>query len=191
MLRKAPKRRGKLATGLALLATLLAGCVAEDMSDLETRVSEINARPGGGVKPLPPLKPPRRYLYEAESLGLRSPFESTLQPKTVEIERDPVADAEQMRLQTEMMAHSNKEELERFSIDGLRMVGVIEDEEELWGIVRDPENAVHRVRVGNYLGQNFGKITDISEARIEVREIIKNAQGKWEERQTALALLEE
>lgn len=190
-MRRTQTRPSWFVPGLALVVALVSGCVSEDMSDLENRINEINARPGGGVKPLPPLKPPRRYLYEAESLGLRSPFESTLQPKTVEIERNPIEDAEQMRLQTEMMAHSNKEELERFSIDGLRMVGVLEDQQELWGIVRDPEDSVHRVRVGNYIGQNFGKITNITEARIEVREIIKNAQGKWEERQTELALLEE
>lgn len=176
---------------LGCAATLLGGCISKDMSDLAQRVEEIKARPGSGVKPLPPLTPPTRHLYEAEELGLRSPFARPEQTRTVEVEPTPEVDAEQMRLQTEILAHANKEELERFSIDSLRMVGVLEDRESLWGIVRDPENSVHRVRVGNYVGQNFGKITNISEARIEIREIVKNAQGNWEERQTELALLDE
>ena len=176
---------------LGCAVTLLGGCISKDMSDLQTRVEEIKARPGSGVKPLPPLTPPTRYLYEAEALGLRSPFARPEEARTVEVEPTPEVDAEQMRLQTEILAHANKEELERFSIDSLRMVGVIEDQESLWGIVRDPENSVHRVRVGNYVGQNFGKITNISEVRIEIREIVKNAQGNWEERQTELALLDE
>jgi type IV pilus assembly protein PilP len=57
--------------------------------------------------------------------------------------------------------------------------------------VRDPTGTVHRVQVGNYLGANYGKILNIQEDRIDLREIVKDSQGLWEERQATLALSED
>jgi len=71
------------------------------------------------------------------------------------------------------------------------MVGTLENDDELWGIVRDPTGAVHRVQVGNYMGTNYGKILNIQEEQIDLRELIKDAQGSWEERQASLALSED
>ena len=71
------------------------------------------------------------------------------------------------------------------------MVGILEDKNILWGIIRDVQGVVHRVQVGNYLGRNFGKILNIQEDRIDLREIIKDSQGRWEEREATLALYEE
>jgi type IV pilus assembly protein PilP len=82
----------------------------------------------------------------------------------------------------------NREELETYELDSLRMVGTLEDQSTQWGIIRDPQGTVHRVRVGNYLGRNIGKILNIYEDKIELREIIKNVDGRWEERQAAIAL---
>ena len=70
------------------------------------------------------------------------------------------------------------------------MVGTMENEEYQWGIIQDPDGVVHRIRVGNYMGRNTGKILNVFEDRIEVREIIRNSQGRWEERQAAIALVE-
>ena len=177
-------------TGLVVPAAALAlsGCVSKDMSDLEAEVQRILARPGGGVEPLPPLKPPKRYLYRAADLGLRSPFESAFDTEATDVADSPADDAQQLAYQTEILTHTNREELEQFPIDALRMVGVMENDAQMWGIIRDPEGSVHRVRTGNYLGMNYGKILSIAEDGIEVREIIKNAQGEWEERNTELAL---
>jgi type IV pilus assembly protein PilP len=80
--------------------------------------------------------------------------------------------------------------IEAYELDSLRMVGTLDDDDDEWGIVLDPEGAVHRVSVGNYLGVNIGKITHVHEDRIELREIIQNSDGRWEERQAALALIE-
>jgi type IV pilus assembly protein PilP len=71
------------------------------------------------------------------------------------------------------------------------MVGVLENVDNLWGIIRDPQGTVHRIRVGNYLGRNYGKVINIQEDRIDVREITKDAQGRYEERGATLALSEE
>ena len=69
-------------------------------------------------------------------------------------------------------------------------VGTLQDSDENWGIVQAPGGVVHRVKVGNYMGRNIGKIVNIFEDRIELREIVQDSQGRWEERQAAIALVE-
>ena len=84
----------------------------------------------------------------------------------------------------------NKEELEGFELDSLRMVGTMQDTIQIWGLILDPEGAVHRVRSGNYIGRSTGKVTNIHEDSIELREIVQNNQGSWEERKASIALIE-
>ena len=174
----------------ACLSVTLSGCVNRDMSDLENYASDILSRPGGRIEPLPPIKPYERYLYAAGEQGLRDPFRSFFRPEPEVAPTDPGDDPEQRRIATEILTH-NREELENHELDALRMVGVMEDTDDLWGIVRDPEGVVHRVQVGNYVGRNFGKIINIQEDRIDIREITRDAQGRYEEREASLALAEQ
>ena len=171
-------------------STIMSGCVSRDKTDLEQYVAEVLARPGGRIEPLPPIKPYERYLYKSGELGLRDPFRSFFDEEREEEEIRPVDNPEQQRFASEILTH-NREELERSELDSLRMVGVLENKAELWGIIRDSEGTVHRVRVGNYMGANYGKILNIQEDRIDLREIVKDSQGLWEERQVSLALSEE
>lgn len=173
------------------LAALLAGCVSKDMSDLEQYRDEVLARKGGNIEPLPPIRPYEHYIYQSAEKGLRDPFESFLETKPEEIDaKSQDVDTAQQQLVDEIQTH-NREELENYELDAMRMVGVLERAEDLWAIVRDQSGTVHRVQVGNYLGRNFGKITNIQEDRIDIREIIKDAQGRWQERAASLALSEE
>ena len=71
------------------------------------------------------------------------------------------------------------------------MMGTLELNEELWGIVRSPDGTIHRVQVGNYVGRNHGKIVGISEESIDLNEIIQDGQGGWQERDAALALTQQ
>lgn len=171
-------------------AGLLCGCVSKDMSDLENYASQVLARKGGEIEPLPPIKPYERYLYQAADLGLRDPFKSFIEEERKVEQVDKITDARQQEYANEILTH-NREELEGHELDSLRMVGVLENDDNLWGIVRDPQGTVHRVRVGNYVGLNFGKVINIQEDRIDIREIVKDAEGRYEERQAALALSEE
>lgn len=175
---------------LLVVCALASGCVSRDMTDLENRVSEVLARKGGKIEPLPPIKPYERYLYQAGELNLRDPFQS-FAAASKEVEQvDKITDAKQQEYANEILTH-NREELENHELDALRMVGVMEDTDDLWGIVRDPEGVVHRVQVGNYVGRNFGKIINIQEDRIDIREITRDAQGRYEEREASLALAEQ
>lgn len=172
------------------ISGMLVGCVSKDMSDLESYVEEVLALPGGKIEPLPPIKPYERYLYQSAEKHLRDPFESFVTEEPKEEVAAAGNDAEQQRYNDEILAH-NREELENFELDSLRMVGTLENDEELWGIILDNGGTVHRIQVGNYLGRNYGKILNIQEDRIELREIVKDSEGRWEERQANLALTEE
>lgn len=188
---KLPEKNNRIFAVLAVSAAMmLGGCVSRDMSDLENYAAEVLSRKGGRIEPLPPIKPYERYLYRAGELGSRSPFTSFMDEEEQVAEIAQVNDAEQQRFANEILTH-NREELENFELDSLRMVGVLENAESLWGIVRDNGGVVHRVSVGNYVGRNYGKITNIQEDRIDIREIVKDSQGRWEERSASLALIGE
>ncbi len=181
--------RPLLALGLISTVAITGGCVSKDMTDLEDYAAEVLTRKGGNIEPLPPIKPYERYLYQAEEQGLRDPFRSFFDEEAEIEQTATIGGPEQEAYATEIQTH-NREELENFELDSLRMVGVLENAETLWGIVRDQSGVVHRVTTGNYLGRNFGKVTNIQEDRIDIREIIKDSQGRWEERAATLALSE-
>ena len=174
----------------AFALVTLSGCVSRDKTDLEDYASGILSRPGGRIEPLPPIKPYERYLYRAGNEGLRDPFQSFFKKKRDETVGPLPDDPSQIKWNTEVQTH-NREELEESELDALRMVGILESNDELWGIIRANDGTVHRVQVGNYMGSNYGKILNIQEDRIDLREIIKDSQGRWEERQATLALSEE
>jgi len=187
-----PRRKPVAAARLILIAAasglVLTGCVSRDMSDLENYAQDVLSRPGGRIEPLPEIQPYEAYAYQAAQEGKRSPFK-------LFYEKEPVAEQEQEDTGlTEEMArevhHRNREELEQFELDSLDMVGTLEDGDQTWAIIRDPDGIVHRVAVGNYMGRNIGKIINIYEDRVELREIIKDSQGRWQEREAAIGLSE-
>jgi len=171
-------------------SVLLGGCVNSDMSDLENYAQQVRARKSGHIEPLPEFRPYQRYLYQAADQGKRDPFKPIFEEERQQ-QAIAAVDNAQQRKYIDEIKNRNREELEQYELDSLRMVGTLQNKEDLWAIVKDPEGTVHRVRVGNYIGRNFGKIINISEDGIELREIFKNPQGVWEERKASLALNEE
>jgi len=186
----APQRAALVA---ALTALLVSGCegqllsvlgASNSMDDLKAYVAKIRARKGGKVEELPPIEPYVSYAYQSENAV--DPFEPFFKeepapppgPKPADngIHPDP---------------NRNKEELEAFPLDSLRMVGTLRNAKELWAIVRSPDGTIRRVRPGNYMGKNFGKITGIFEDHIELTEIVPDGQGGWVEREAQLALVEQ
>jgi type IV pilus assembly protein PilP len=182
---QSPRSKGVLA---AVLALCLAGCVSTDISDLEQWTQEVLGRPGGIIDPLPPFKPYEAYAYKSSKAQARDPFVPFYASRRDEKPQTPGAGltAEQ---QWEMKERS-REELEQFELDSLRMVGTMKGEKENWGIIKDPSGVVHRVKTGNYMGRNIGKIVNIFEDRIELREIVLDNEGRGEERQASIALVQ-
>ncbi|HTY93074.1 MAG TPA: pilus assembly protein PilP [Steroidobacteraceae bacterium] len=164
-------RPAALLLGLLCAAAVLAGCSGGD-DDLQNFITETNKEAGGRVEPLPEVKPYQTYTYA--DMNLRSPFMPT----------SPNAGNPNLRPD----AHRNREFLEQYSLDTMKMVGSILQGGQEYGLVQTKDGLVHRVVVGNYIGQNDGKITGISPSKIDVREIVPDGLGGYIERPAALAL---
>ena len=82
-----------------------------------------------------------------------------------------------------------KEPLEQFPLDALRMVGTLSNAEATWAIIRAPDGTIHRAAKGNYLGQNYGKIVDVEDAKIDIVELIPGVSGGWMQRDASLAIV--
>ena len=156
-----------------LLSGLLAGCGGRD-SDLDHFIEVTQKEPGGRVEPLPEVKPYEAFSYTDQEK--RSPFvpggsggaNAGLRPDS----------------------HRNREYLEQFSLDTLKMVGTLNLGGNSYGLVQTKDGRVHRVVVGEHLGTNDGKISTISPSKIALVEIIPDGLGGYIERPAALALNE-
>ncbi len=164
---------------ICLLApALLAGCAQSGFADLRAEVDRIKRQPAGRIAPVPEFKTYEGFHYTASEL--RDPF-------TKDVEDTIVEDAGG-GLQPDRSRH--KEALEGFPLDTLKFVGNLELNEQNWAIITAPDGLVYRVKAGNYLGQNYGKITGVSETQLDITELVSNGRGGWIERQAALALSE-
>jgi type IV pilus assembly protein PilP len=162
---------------MALVA--LAACSSDSHSDLAAYIDEVKARKAGRIAPLPEVKNFESYQYN--KADLRDPFK----PAGVEAVSEAVTSA---GLQPDVQR--NKEPLEAFPLDSLRFVGHMEQEGRVWAVITAPDSLVYRVEEGNYLGQNFGRISLINESQIDIKEIIPNGLGGWTERDATLTLEE-
>ncbi len=166
-----------LLTVLALLG--LAGCSGETgHADLEDFVRQVKAKPGGRIPPLPEFKTYETFAYSA--FEYRHPFQS------FETSDGPgeVSGKDGLRPDKDR----NREALEQFPLDTLKFAGHLEKGGMNWGIITAPDKLVHRVQVGNHLGQNEGRIVGITETNVDIIEIIPDGIGGWVERPAALKL---
>lgn len=164
---------------LILVVALLAGC-AKGTRDLEEKLAEIRARQGAPVEPLPAMREFPPFPYTA--FELRDPFAPFSDDDNAPSGggAGPKPDPDRP-----------KEYLESFPLDSLDMVGTLGTVNDLTALLKDPDGVVHRLRSGNYIGQNDGQITAIFEDRIELVELVSNGNGGWIERPASIALDDE
>lgn len=161
-----------LVGALMLAASALSGCSSKD-DELDQFIADTKKEPGGRVEPLPELKPYESYAYESASM--RSPFMPGGSGGAASGSLRP----DQRR---------NREFLEQFSLDTLRMVGTLRLADRTYGLIKTKDGLVHRVLPGNYLGQADGRVTEISASKISVVEIVPDGLGGYMERPASLGL---
>ena len=168
-----------IGTGLRILlgCTLLSGLLACSSADseLERFIADTNKQSGGRVEPLPEVKPYQSFVYSAATL--RSPFL-------------PASPGGVAGGGVRPDSKRNREFLEQFPLDTLKMVGTLRLNGQNYGLVQTKDGLVHRVVPGNYLGTSDGKVIDISASKIQVIEIVPDGLGGYMERPAALALNE-
>ena len=161
---------------VAVLALGLAAC-GGDMDDLDKYINDVKGRPGGRIDPLPEITPYETFSYIADEQGIRSPFI----PDTPQSSSSATSGTRPDR-------DRSREFLESFPLDSLAMVGTLHIEEQQYGLIQTADGLIHRVISGNYLGQNDGRITGISESEITLVEIISDGIGGYIERDAAVSL---
>jgi type IV pilus assembly protein PilP len=166
--------------GVALVVTLLAGCVAE-----QQELAEWMEQQRREVKPsVQPLSPPKKFNPQAYvALTGVEPFSQ--QKLTVALKQE----ARQPNSLLAAEINRRKEPLEAYPLDSMRMVGSVTKGGKPYALLR-VDNLLYQVKAGDYLGQNYGKITRITETDVALREIVQDAAGEWIERNGALQLQE-
>ncbi len=163
---------------IALSSLTLVRCSSDEFSDLDQFMAEKRARPGGVIAPIPPFKAYKAFSYSATTL--RSPFDRPIEIREITqlqsistVEPDP---------------DRPREFLEQYTFDSLSMVGSLSRAGTDWTLIEDPEGGVHRVKVGNFLGRNHGKIVEMTQTYVAVIEIVSDGNEGWVERPRTIKL---
>jgi type IV pilus assembly protein PilP len=161
---------------LVLLPLLILAACGEGYADLKQFVKESEKNVTRKIDPLPQVKPFAPFAYEG--FDLPDPFK----PRKLAVRQDAAgAGAPDLT--------RRKEPLEAYPLEQLKMVGTLYQSGAMYALVR-ADKTLYRVKKGNYLGQNFGLITDITDSEIKLKEIVQDTAGDWTERESALPLLE-
>ena len=160
----------------ACLLAATAACT-RGTDDLQAYIDEVKARPGGRIEPLPEVRPAPRFAYEPA--GRRSPFTPDSPQVAPSTNPNAVRGPDTSR---------PREFLEQFSLDTLRMVGTMNSNGTVYGLLQTSDGLIHRVTVGNHVGQNYGRIHTISDSAIELVEVIPDGIGSYIERPAAISL---
>ena len=165
------------------MGVLLAACGGGEHidDDLNAYVESVKARPAGKIEPLPNLEAFERFQYAAGNLG--DPFKPSITGKGMSASGKKGAGG-----QPDMSRERGR--LESFPLDSLRLVGSMMGPNGKFALIRTNQNEVFRVGVGEYLGQNYGKVLRIAEKKVELLELIPDGLGGWEEHPTTLEVNE-
>jgi type IV pilus assembly protein PilP len=170
--------RGSLA--MVALFTLSACDAGGDFSDLQAKMAEIKARPRGRIEPPPEFAPIASVSYSVHQM--RSPFMPPVDDASMDIPQGRKVEPDFTR---------PREYLERFTLDSLQLVGSISRPgAPLEVLIKDPTGTVNRVRIGNHMGKNFGRVIEVTETSVGVLEIVPDGQDGWVERSRSIRLVE-
>lgn len=157
---------------LVFCTLILFACTSSEDDKLSSYINDIKARPGRPIEPIPEFVPLKKFIYP-EVDDRRSPFKK----KEITQATDKLAPN----------LNRLKQPLEFFPLDALKFVGILKQGSLIWGLISQPNGEVTRVKVGNYMGKNFGKIISITEQNLKLEETVQ-VDGKWEKRMTTFSL---
>ena len=159
---------------IAVSAIGLASCGGSNDQDLKAWMAEQGLASKGKIEPIPAIRPYEAFAYNA--FDQADPFK----PRKIETGKGSRGPDLARR----------KEALETYPLETLKMVGTLQQGRAIIGLVKANDNRVFQVRQGNYMGQNFGVITAISDGEVTMKELFQDGAGDWAERQTKIMLQE-
>lgn len=170
---------------MVLAAAALSGCVASQTEEVQQWMNEQRATTKPQVQPIPEPKKftPQAYTAEAGT----EPFSNQKLAQALKRDSQQGGSASAALLAPEL--NRRKEPLEAYPLDAMAMVGSLIKQGQPVALVR-VDNLLYQVRPGAYLGQNYGRITKVSETEVVLRELVQDAAGEWIERPATLQLQE-
>ena len=167
-----------------LAAAALAGCGASGHEEVQEWMREQRAQTRPRIEPIPEPKKftPQPYQQEAAI----EPFSNQKLVRALRSESQQSSSSAAL-LAPEL--NRRKEPLESFPLDSMTMVGSLVKQGQPVALVK-VDNLLYQVRPGNYLGQNYGRITKVTETEVVLRELVQDAAGEWVERNATLQLQE-
>jgi len=159
-----------------LLAFLLAACERDEFADLKTFMAQAGQDGQHSLEPLPQLKQMEDFQYQPGE------FPDPFKPRSMK----PTQGAG--GIQPDL--NRQKEFLEGFPLDALRMVGTLQKGGQLYALIKTPDGSVNSVKKGNHIGQNYGLVVGITESGVELREMLQDGAGAWTESKAIMALQE-
>jgi type IV pilus assembly protein PilP len=164
-----------------LLSFSLAACAGGNLDDLKQYVENSGQGLRGKAEALPEVRPYEPFVYSA--FDLPDPF----RPRKMESAKSSGGGLQPDTLR-------RKEALEAYPLENLRMVGFLQKENLNYALVSTPSRELFQVKIGNYLGQNYGMVTDViirdvADAEIKLTELVQDDAGNWTERKTGMTLV--
>lgn len=166
-----------------LVAALLVGCGGGEQEDIKKWMADKSKDLKGRVEKIDEPKKFEAFKYESEKN--LDPFSPS---RISQIAEDKKSAPKVGGLRPDF--DRPKEVLESFPLENLKMVGMLKQKAVYFGIIKADAN-LHRVKIGNYMGQNFGIITGVTETEITLKELVQDGGGDWVERVSTLQLQEE
>ncbi len=166
-------------------AAVLAACSSSDDEEIQKWMQEQRAATRPQVKPIPEPKKfsPQAYTQEAAV----DPFSQQKLMQALKRDAQQAGTASAALLAPEL--NRRKEPLEAYPLDAMTMVGSLIKQGQPVALVK-VDKLLYQVKPGNYLGQNYGRVTKISETEVVLRELVQDAAGEWVERTSTLQLQE-
>jgi type IV pilus assembly protein PilP len=168
-----PARVARVALMLGAVL-VLAGCT-RGMSDLRAWVAHQKSLKGAPIPPLPVIKTFETFTYKDQDK--RDPFSPSPAEQQASNSSGPRPDQNRA-----------KQPLEMFALDSLKMVGTIGAGAKTQALIKDPGGVIHRVTANEYMGQNYGRVTDVTPDHVDLVELVPNGNGGWMERPASIAL---
>jgi type IV pilus assembly protein PilP len=168
-----------LRLGFWPLMLALAACNSGPDEDLVAYVAQVKSRQV--VAPKAPQAPKKReiFRYRADSEGIRDPFLGQV---------PVVAGGSAKGGGVQPDSRRGRQALEQYPLDSLALVGTMSSAGRTMALVRSGDGIIHPVRVGDYMGQNYGKVVAIDAKEVRLRELIPDGNGGWQERAARLTL---
>jgi type IV pilus assembly protein PilP len=158
------------------IGMLLAACGGESHQDLRAWMQEQGKGVKGKLDPLPQMRPYEPFTYNA--FDMPDPFK----PRKIEAIKGS------SKLSPDL--NRRKEPLEAYPLESLQMVGTLQRGKNTFALVRTTEKDIYQVKIGNYMGQNFGVVVEITDAEIRLKELVQDGAGDWTERSSTIQLAE-